>query len=112
MGCARERREQGKWQYSTRRSELTSQLWLSGGHLHLIPLSVRSSSSSLPKQLADDQYDDGSGRAFDPDAWVSEADALAAVRTGKYRADAGVENAVWERISWCVIKLRLLRGMP
>jgi hypothetical protein len=79
--------------------DLTVQLWLSGGHLHLIPLTVRSTSASRPKQLADDQYD-AAGRAFDPDAWVSEADALAAVRTGKYRAEAAMQNAVWERISW------------
>jgi len=64
-------------------------------------LTVRSSPASRPKQLSDDQYDD-TGRAFDPDAWVSEADALAAVRTGKYRAEDKMENAVWERISWWV----------
>ncbi|TXT05023.1 hypothetical protein VHUM_03843 [Vanrija humicola] len=74
-----------------------NRLWLSGGHLHLLPLSVRSSGPSGPKQLADDGYDDG-GRAVDPDAQVNEADAIAAVRTGKYRAPE-VESAVWERIA-------------
>ncbi|KAL1407108.1 hypothetical protein Q8F55_006522 [Vanrija albida] len=74
-----------------------NRLWLAGGHLHLLPLSVRSSGSSVPKQLADDKYDDA-GHAVDPDAQVTEADAIAAVRTGKYQAP-DVERAVWERIA-------------
>jgi hypothetical protein len=55
-------------------------------------------SSSRLRQIADDEYDD-SGRAVDADAWVSERDAIAAVRTRKYHAPE-VEAAVWERIAW------------
>ncbi|CAK9779392.1 hypothetical protein CC85DRAFT_288640 [Cutaneotrichosporon oleaginosum] len=72
-----------------------NRLWLHDGHLHLLPLNV--ASSSRPRQIADDEYDD-SGRAVDAGAWVSEADAVAAVRSGKYRAPE-VEAAVWERIA-------------
>lgn len=53
-------------------------------------------SDNKPRQIADDEYD-AAGRAA-TDAWVSEDDAIAAVRTGKYRAPE-VERAVWERIS-------------
>jgi len=35
---------------------------------------------------------------FDPDAWISERDALKAVRSGKYRAEE-LEKVVWKRIS-------------
>jgi hypothetical protein len=35
---------------------------------------------------------------FDPDAWISEGDALGAVRSGKYRAEE-LEKVVWKRIS-------------
>ncbi|BEI84682.1 hypothetical protein CcaverHIS002_0500830 [Cutaneotrichosporon cavernicola] len=72
-----------------------NRLWLCAGHLNLLPLSVVS--SSRPHQIADDQYDD-SGRAIDADAWINQADAVAAVRTGKYRAPE-IEAAVWERIA-------------
>lgn len=48
--------------------------------------------------MSDENYDD-SGHAFDPNAWVSEKDALDAVRTDRYRADEKMESVVWERIS-------------
>ena len=72
-------------------------LWLQDFHLHLIPLSVRSSLSSMPRQIADDEKAE---RRYDPEVWLNEQDAVRAVRTGKYRADEQVEKAVWERISW------------
>ncbi|WVF66182.1 hypothetical protein IAT40_000922 [Kwoniella sp. CBS 6097] len=72
-----------------------NRLWLQGGHLHLIPLSVRSSSSSRPRQILDD---DELQRQFDPEAYISEEDAIRAVRTGKYRAEDKIERAVWKRI--------------
>jgi hypothetical protein len=43
--------------------------------------------------------DDENEEKFDPDAWISEVDAIKAVRTGRYRAEQ-VEKAVWERIAW------------
>lgn len=72
-----------------------NRLWLYGGHLHLIPLSVRSSSKSA--RLIPD--DDALERQYDPEAYLSEEDAITAVRTGKYRAEINLEKAVWDRIS-------------
>ncbi|WRT63689.1 uncharacterized protein IL334_000612 [Kwoniella shivajii] len=72
-----------------------NRLWLQGGHLHLIPLSVRST-SSRPKQISDDKDME---KQFDPDAYISEEGALRAVRTGKYKADDKMERSVWSRIS-------------
>jgi hypothetical protein len=72
----------------------TNRLWLQGGHLHLIPLSIRSAAPKA-RQLPDDENEE----KFDPDAWISEVDAIKAVRTGRYRAEQ-VEKAVWERIAW------------
>lgn len=80
-------------------TEMLVQLWLSQGHLHLLPLSVRSSTSGLPRQILDE---DEQQRSFDPENWVSEEDAIAAVRTGKYRAENSLEAAIWDRISQSV----------
>jgi hypothetical protein len=63
----------------------------------LIPLSIRSTSSSIPRKLLDD---DEEGRQFDPEAWISEEDGVSAVRTAKYRTDSALESAVWERVDW------------
>ncbi|WVQ93806.1 hypothetical protein IAU59_000884 [Kwoniella sp. CBS 9459] len=73
-----------------------NRLWLQGGHLHLIPLSVRSALSSKPRQILDD---DELERQFDPDAYLSEEDAVRAIRSGKYRAEDKMERAVWRRIA-------------
>jgi hypothetical protein len=84
---------------------LTSrQLWLKDGHLHLIPLSVRSSTSGLPRQIPDDEED---SRNFDPEAYISEKDGVEAVNTGKYQVEAKMETSVWERIIGYV---NLVRG--
>jgi hypothetical protein len=72
-----------------------NRLWLSGGHLHLLPLHVRSSGLSV-RHIPDDETEE---RQFDPEAFVSEEDAVRAVRLGKYEAEKGMENAVWDRIS-------------
>ncbi|EIW67973.1 hypothetical protein TREMEDRAFT_44967 [Tremella mesenterica DSM 1558] len=72
-----------------------NRLWLYNGHLHLLPLNVRSSGTSRPKQVLDEDAD---GPRFDTDAWINEEDAIQAVRTGRYFAGDGVEEAVWERI--------------
>lgn len=72
-----------------------NRLWLSGGQLHLIPLSVRSSKGSV-RFVPDDETLE---RQFDPDAQLSEEDAIAAVRTGRYQASREVRSAVWDRIS-------------
>lgn len=82
-------------------------LWLQGGHLHLIPLSVKSSHGSAPRQMSGMDEDDeggtgGGGRRVDTDAFISEEDAVRAVRTGKYRAEGRMEKAVWARIDWYV----------
>ncbi|KIR43811.1 hypothetical protein I307_00147 [Cryptococcus deuterogattii 99/473] len=66
-----------------------NRLWLSNGHLHLLPLSVHS--PSPPHQLPDDL-------SFDSSIYLSETDALRAVQTGKYLAPKEVESAVWERL--------------
>ena len=76
---------------------LTTQLWLQDGHLHLIPLSVRSSSSGLPRSVPDDEDEE---KRFDPESYLSEEDGVSAVRTGKYRASSAMEGAVWDRIAW------------
>ncbi|WWD22408.1 hypothetical protein CI109_106899 [Kwoniella shandongensis] len=73
-----------------------NRLWLHSAHLHLLPLSVRSSSASRPKQLPDDDND---YRQYDPEAWLNEVDAVRAVRTGKYGAEEKMERAVWNRIA-------------
>lgn len=75
-----------------------NRFWLMGGGWYLIPLGVRS--KAPPKQVADDSYDD-SGRAVDPNAYLSEDDALRALREGqeRYRAPEGVAAAIEERIS-------------
>ncbi|KAK8845462.1 hypothetical protein IAR55_006175 [Kwoniella newhampshirensis] len=73
-----------------------NRLWLQGDHLHLLPLSIRSSSSTRPKQFRDD---DDNERDYDPEAWISEVDAVRAVRTGNYRAEEKMERAVWDRIA-------------
>ncbi|WVR03486.1 hypothetical protein IAU60_000477 [Kwoniella sp. DSM 27419] len=73
-----------------------NRLWMYGGHLHLIPLAVRSATSSRPQQMPDD---DELERQYDSEAYLSEADAIRAVRTDKYRAEPSVEQAVWNRIS-------------
>ncbi|OCF36141.1 hypothetical protein I317_01022 [Kwoniella heveanensis CBS 569] len=73
-----------------------NRLWLQDGHLHLIPLSVRTASSSRPRQILDD---DELERQYDPEAYLSEEDAVRAVRTGKYRSEDKMERAVWQRIS-------------
>ncbi len=78
---------------------IVTQLWLQDAHLHLIPLSIRSSASTMPRQMPDDEE---GGRQYDPEAWISEEDAVRAVRTGKYKADEKMEQAVWERIAWYV----------
>ncbi|WWC85946.1 uncharacterized protein L201_000816 [Kwoniella dendrophila CBS 6074] len=72
-----------------------NRLWLQCGHLHLIPLSVRSISSK-PRQIPDDEDMD---RQYDPEAYISEEDAISAVRTGRYKAEERMEKAVWERVS-------------
>ena len=72
-------------------------VWLKDGHLHLVPLSIRSSTSGLPRRVPDEDQEE---RRFDPEAYVSEEDGIAAVRTGKYQAGREVENAVWDRIAW------------
>ncbi|WVW81965.1 hypothetical protein I302_103968 [Kwoniella bestiolae CBS 10118] len=74
-----------------------NRLWLQGGHLHLIPLHVRSTpSSSMPRQIPDDEDME---RQYDPEAYISEVDAVQAARTGRYRVDERMERAVWDRIS-------------
>ncbi|KAK6905382.1 hypothetical protein I203_106209 [Kwoniella mangroviensis CBS 8507] len=74
-----------------------NRLWLQGGHLHLIPLSIRSTpSSSKPRQIPDDEDME---KQFDPESYISEEDAIKAVRTGRYRVDEKMEQAVWDRIS-------------
>ncbi|WWC66704.1 uncharacterized protein I206_100608 [Kwoniella pini CBS 10737] len=72
-----------------------NRLWLQGGYLHLIPLSVRSIASK-PRAIPDDEDME---KQYDPEAYISEEDAIQAVQTGKYRADEKVERAVWDRIS-------------
>jgi hypothetical protein len=69
-----------------------NRLWLQNGNLHLIPLSIRSTPPKA-RQIPDEEDEE----SFDPDAWLSEKDALRAVRTGKYRAEE-LESAVWKRI--------------
>jgi hypothetical protein len=71
-----------------------NRVWLMGGNLHLLPLSVRSD-SSLPRPIPDDEADE---RAYDPEAYISPEDAVRAVRMGNYRADERMERAVWDRI--------------
>jgi hypothetical protein len=44
--------------------------------------------------------EDAEERRFDPEAYVSEEDGVAAVRTGRYQAEQAMENAVWDRIAW------------
>lgn len=73
-----------------------NRLWLQAGHLHLIPLSVRSHGSA-PRQIPDEEEEE---KRYDPEAWISEEDAVRAVRTGKYRAEEKMEKAVWARIAW------------
>ncbi|ORY34285.1 SGT1 protein-domain-containing protein [Naematelia encephala] len=73
-----------------------NRLWLCNAHLHLIPLSVRSSTSGVPRAIPDDESLE---RQYDPDAFLTPEDAVKAVRTGKYCADANIEGAVWRRIS-------------
>jgi hypothetical protein len=85
------------WTLFVRRSQADSQLWLADGHLHLVPLSFRSSSSGLPRSIPDDEDEE---KRFDPEAYLSEEDGVQAVRTGKYRAEGNMEDAVWERIAW------------
>jgi hypothetical protein len=78
------------------------QLWLHNGHLHLLPLSIRSSASSRSQQIPDmDDEDDGKPQT-DAETWISEEDAIKAVRTDRHRADNNLEGAVWERIDWWV----------
>ncbi|WWC58275.1 uncharacterized protein I303_100813 [Kwoniella dejecticola CBS 10117] len=72
-----------------------NRLWLQGGHLHLIPLSVRSTKSK-PLTIPDDEDME---KQYDPEAYISEEDAIQAVRAGKYRADETLEKAIWDRIS-------------
>ncbi|WVQ76264.1 hypothetical protein IAR50_005929 [Cryptococcus sp. DSM 104548] len=67
-----------------------NRLWLQDAHLHLIPLSVRS--AATPHQFSDDMDSD-------PALYLSEPDALRAVRSGKYPAAKAVEQAVWQRIA-------------
>jgi hypothetical protein len=76
----------------------TNRLWLQGGQLHLIPLSIRSTAPKA-RQIPDDE--DEQKQRFDEDAWISEDDALKTIRDGKgkWRAEE-VEKAVWERIAW------------
>ena len=69
---------------------------MNDGHLHLIPLSIRTSSSGLPRRITDNDEDE---KRFDPESWLSEADGVAAVRTGKHRAEEKMEAAVWDRIA-------------
>lgn len=64
-------------------------MWLSNGHLHLLPLNIHS--PAPPHQLPDDL-------TFDSSIYLSETDALRAVQTGRYLAPKEVENVVWERI--------------
>ena len=71
----------------------TNRLWLNNGNLHLIPLSIRSTPPKA-RQMPDVEDED----TFDPDAWISEGDALKAVRSGKFRAEE-LEKVVWKRIS-------------
>ncbi|WVQ62522.1 uncharacterized protein L199_000664 [Kwoniella botswanensis] len=74
-----------------------NRLWLQGGHLHLIPLSIRSTSlNSKPRQIPDDEDME---KQFDPESYISEEDAIRAIRTGKYRVEEKMEQAVWDRIS-------------
>lgn len=72
-----------------------NRLWVSGGHLHLLPLHVRSSGSSV-RHIPDDEFEE---RQFDPEAFISEEDAVRAVRMGKFGAGKEVEGAVWDRIA-------------
>ncbi|ORX34672.1 SGT1 protein-domain-containing protein [Kockovaella imperatae] len=65
----------------------TNRLWLQGGHLHLIPLDIRS--LSISKQIRDDDEEE--------EATLTEEDGVKAARTGKYRAQA-IERAVWSRV--------------
>jgi hypothetical protein len=86
-----------------------NRLWLQGGHLHLIPLSVRSpaprGASSISRQMRDED-DNGAERHIDPETYINEEDAVRAIRenigSGKYRAEKGMEDAVWARIEWWV----------
>lgn len=71
----------------------TNRLWLKDGQLHLIPLSIRSAAPKA-RQIPDDENEE----KYDPDAWISEEDAMGAVRSGKYREES-LERAVWERIA-------------
>jgi hypothetical protein len=77
---------------------MCTQLWLQNGQLHLIPLSIRSTSSQ-PRQIPDDEDDTNT---HDPEVYLSEEDGVRYARTGNYRADDKMENAVWERIAWYV----------
>jgi hypothetical protein len=72
------------------------QLWLQDGHLHLVPLSVRSSTTGLPRPIPDEEEDE---RRFDAETYLNEENGVSAVRTGKYRAEDKMEQAVWDRIS-------------
>ncbi|WVQ80382.1 hypothetical protein IAT38_002487 [Cryptococcus sp. DSM 104549] len=68
-----------------------NRLWLQAAHLHLLPLTIRSTTSA-PRQLSD--TDD-----FSPTSHLSTPDALRAVRTGRYRASSRMEDAVWARVN-------------
>ena len=72
-----------------------NRLWLSAGQLHLIPLSVRSSKGSV-RFVPDDETLE---RQYDPDAQLSEEDAIAAVRTERYQASRDIQSAIWDRIA-------------
>lgn len=76
-----------------------NRLWLMGGGWYLLPLSVKSKGAP-PKQLQDNDYDE-TGRAVDPDAYLSEDDALAALRADpdRYKVPEGVAAAIDARIS-------------
>ncbi len=67
---------------------------------------MRSSTSGLPRQILDE---DEQQRQFDPENWVSEEDAITAVRMGKYRAENNLEAAIWDRISQSVHQSSLTR---
>lgn len=75
-----------------------NRLWLMGGSWYLLPLSVKS--KNPPKQLQDADYDE-TGRAVDPEAYLSEDDALAALRANpeQYKVPEGVSAAIDGRIS-------------
>ena len=57
---------------------------------------MRSTKSGIPRPIPDEEADE---RRYDPEAYLNEEDGVNASRSGKYFADAKMEEAVWERIN-------------